>query len=81
MASEITARFPGSCRTCGGAIKIGETILWAKATGSRHLVCPVVVRETPARPTRGGYRPYGSNGICTRCGDDCGGTAWSCGYE
>jgi hypothetical protein len=35
----ITAQFNASCRVCGGPIRRGETILWAKNVGSRHPGC------------------------------------------
>jgi len=48
-----------------------------KADAAKALMTPAKT-TTPARR---GYRPNGPNGICTRCGDDCGGTNWRCGYE
>ena len=35
----ITAKFAGTCRKCGGRIKVGEKIEWEKGTGAQHMEC------------------------------------------
>ena len=35
----ITAKFPGQCRKCGGAIIVGEKIEWEKGKGAQHVEC------------------------------------------
>jgi hypothetical protein len=35
----ITAKFPGTCKGCGGRIAPGQQIYWIKGTGSRHVDC------------------------------------------
>lgn len=43
----ITARFPGTCRRCGGELSQGSQIEWSRAGGARHVgVCPA--RPAPA---------------------------------
>ena len=36
----ITAKFPGTCKKCGGSIEAGEQIEWAAGVGAAHLTCP-----------------------------------------
>ena len=36
----IIAKFPGTCRKCGQAIKAGQEINWEKGAGSEHVTCP-----------------------------------------
>jgi hypothetical protein len=36
---KITARFPGTCKACGGPINTGEEIEWERGKGGRHLRC------------------------------------------
>jgi hypothetical protein len=31
--ARITAKFAGTCRKCGGRIKVGDQIEWQKGTG------------------------------------------------
>jgi hypothetical protein len=38
----ITAKFPGTCRRCGGKITVGEKIEWSREDGARHLECPKI---------------------------------------
>jgi DNA repair protein RadD len=38
----ITAKYPGTCHDCRGAIAVGEQILWIKGTGARHVSCKAV---------------------------------------
>lgn len=35
----MTAKYSGTCKECGGRISVGETILWARKQGARHLSC------------------------------------------
>lgn len=35
----IQAKFPGTCRNCGGAIRVGQSIEWAKGAGAAHVKC------------------------------------------
>lgn len=46
----ITARFPGRCSRCGGAIQPGSQIDWDKSTRTtRHVTCPKAnAAQTPA---------------------------------
>lgn len=45
----ITAKFPGKCRACGGAIHKGDAIEWQKGQGAAHLNCSSSSqRESPA---------------------------------
>jgi hypothetical protein len=37
---EMNARFPGTCRACGGPIAAGDVILYGKPEGASHKVCP-----------------------------------------
>jgi hypothetical protein len=35
----IDAKYPGRCSECGGRIRVGERIEWAKGAGARHTRC------------------------------------------
>ncbi len=35
----MTAKYPGTCRACGGTIRKGESIAWNKSTGAQHARC------------------------------------------
>lgn len=43
----ITAKYAGTCRACGVAIKAGEKIEWSKDSGSRHITCPTTKVKVP----------------------------------
>jgi hypothetical protein len=43
----ITAKYPGKCRRCGGAIAQGERIEWVKGGGSSHVSCPESPQPAP----------------------------------
>lgn len=49
----ITAKFPGTCPTCGSPIHAGEKVEWAKGEKARHTSCPTAQTPaaTPARPS------------------------------
>lgn len=38
----ITAKYPGTCRGCGGRIVVGDQVYWIKGTGARHVDCKAV---------------------------------------
>ncbi len=42
----ITAKYPGTCKKCGGKIEVGQKIEWAKGEGAEHIECPKV-EEAP----------------------------------
>jgi len=44
----ITARFPGKCASCGGAIRVGEAVNWSPRTGTRHIVCQATAERAAA---------------------------------
>jgi hypothetical protein len=50
----ITAKYPGTCRECGGRIQQGDRIEWEKGAGAAHVECPaqptVVEREPDEIP-------------------------------
>ncbi len=57
---EMMAKYPGTCRACGGSIGVGARIMWAQGAGARHVDCSArTVTVTPS-------------GSSTRCG--CGRT-------
>ncbi len=35
----MNARYAGKCRQCGTAIRVGESILWARGEGVLHVGC------------------------------------------
>lgn len=35
----ITAKFPGTCKSCGGRIAIGQQVYWIKGEGAKHTNC------------------------------------------
>jgi hypothetical protein len=53
--------------------------VWKFADPAKAAEAQKLVAAQGKKP--GGYRPWGAGGLCAKCGDDCGGTAWSCGYE
>lgn len=55
MASRVMdARFPGTCRTCGGGIAVNARIVWTKEEGAKgqahHYTCVHQAVETVAPP-------------------------------
>lgn len=46
----ITARYPGTCRRCGGAVKVGAQIEWSRDGGSLHVACPAKVLGNADQP-------------------------------
>ncbi len=44
----ISAKYPGRCRACGGAIAAGERIEWAQGAGARHVHCQGAGATAPA---------------------------------
>lgn len=36
----IIAKFPGTCKKCGGHIAAGTQIEWSKDSGAQHVNCP-----------------------------------------
>lgn len=45
---KITAKFPGTCSTCGGKFAAGEQINWTKGGPTSHAECPTAASATPA---------------------------------
>jgi hypothetical protein len=41
----MTAKFSGRCRDCGGTIRAGEKIDWAKGRGAAHVACDPSLRD------------------------------------
>lgn len=37
----IRAQYSGTCRRCGGAIRVGSEIEWTRGGGASHIKCPV----------------------------------------
>lgn len=50
MAKYIDAKYPGICAACHGSFPAGETVLWARGSGSRHVQCQsrVAAQQEPA---------------------------------
>lgn len=42
----MTAKFGGRCRECGGTIRAGEKIDWAKGRGVAHVACDPSLRDS-----------------------------------
>ncbi len=87
-APPFTSRYPGTCHACGQCYPAGTPITRHITHGWVHLTCPpagtspAVVLPAPRRDRYAGtLRPHGPGGICTACGDDCGGSPWRCGYQ
>ena len=38
--TQITAKFAGTCRSCGGRIRVGDKIEWSAGCGASHVTCP-----------------------------------------
>lgn len=36
---EMLAKYRGTCRECGGSIRKGDRITWARKQGARHVDC------------------------------------------
>lgn len=63
----ITAKYSGTCRSCGGAIHAGETIEWQRGEGARHVDCstaPSARRAASRRRNRRSPADY----PCAQCG-------------
>ena len=66
----ITARYPGKCKKCGGAIHAGDKIEWDSATKSTtHVTCPAKPQpvERPAKPEVSVF-PARFESSCSKCG-------------
>ncbi len=65
----MTAKFPGVCRNCSGAIRPGQTILWAKSTGAYHTNCNTARMNSTICPACNGKGMSGwqGNTPCGRC--------------
>ena len=48
--TRMPSRFTSTCRACGATIEVGEIILWSRASGARHELCPQV--EQAPEPKR-----------------------------
>ena len=48
----IIAKFPGTCRKCGHAIKAGQEINWTKGEGSEHVTCPAPAAKPATAQTQ-----------------------------
>ena len=59
----MPARYAGTCRMCGGAIAVGETIAWTKGEGARHTACERSLIAAPARQQRTTPRPARRLGV------------------
>lgn len=53
----ITAKFPGKCTVCGGAIRPGQQIEWRKGAGSHHASCGAADPAPAAKPPRARKSP------------------------
>lgn len=65
----ITAKFPATCPTCGGAIAAGDKIEWQRGTRARHTACPDAAALTPAPRRMASRRSYSqrSSNLCLEC--------------
>lgn len=43
----INAKYPGRCKSCGGAISIGDSVEWSKGSGARHVSCERAPQSVP----------------------------------
>jgi len=69
----ITARFPGTCRSCHRAIGVGEKIEWTSGSRPSHTKCPAdrtPVISDHAAPSiyTPRYSPKLGSACCSRCG-------------
>lgn len=62
----ITARYPGTCGSCGEPIEVGSTINYGGRGAVAHVNCQPVARVRVGRGTRV-YRGYSATG--RRCED------------
>ncbi|MCR4374135.1 MAG: hypothetical protein NUW22_04740, partial [Acidobacteria bacterium] len=62
----ITARYAGTCRTCGGRIAAGTAIDWTRDSGAAHVTCPAQTQRTTKS--------------CVRCGETSNLMVASLGY-
>lgn len=49
----ISAKYPGTCKKCGGKIAVGEKIEWSAGQGSQHAECPAKTVAAPPAPAKG----------------------------
>jgi len=66
----ITAKFPGKCARCGGAVAPGEKIEWSKGAPIRHSDCSAAPTENGNQKPRlcaCGRTIQGSYRQCYRC--------------
>ena len=59
----ITAKYAGTCKTCGGHISVGDKIEWERGSGASHCTCPA----TPIANTESVIYEY-TNGYASSMG-------------
>lgn len=63
----ITARFGGKCTKCGGTIRPGDSIEWAKGKGATHATkCPE--HSQPVQVTKRQPAAHEPTKRCWECG-------------
>lgn len=78
----ISAKYPGVCNKCGGAISPGQQIEWAKGAGATHSACggtttAPAAAGSPSRPRyRRAWRPCGYPGCSPAWCDECDGEGY-----
>ena len=58
----FAAKYPGTCRACGGKVSVGEMIEWSRETGARHAKCKAEASKTAETPPKDAITLYGGSG-------------------
>ena len=48
----MTAKFPGTCKSCGGRITAGDAIVWSKALGAVHFSAEACIAAKAAQAAK-----------------------------
>jgi hypothetical protein len=58
----MSAKYPGRCKSCGGGIQVGDTILWEKGAGAQHASHGGSGKDVRHPGSRGGRYRYTARG-------------------
>ena len=64
---KLHAKYAGTCRDCGGAIQVGDSILWFRGHGVRHEDCKRAALRDSLCPTCSGHGCTWRGAPCRSC--------------
>lgn len=64
---KLCAKYAGTCRDCGGAIHVGDSIIWNRGRGARHADCQLAELRDSHCPVCSGHGCAWNNRPCRSC--------------